>query len=148
MKTVHDNIVDVLKDKSVLFLENDNGLYNGLDTLENILIENKIKYNCLFDLTSLSKEYIINQIHLYDAIVFQTTWTYDISKELYKFLESLKDEKIIIEHYINEPSWYYKPKVVHDVYICKIDDNFDEDWWSFYKLSDKPYWDYKNKFDK
>lgn len=148
MKTVTKNLLDTLKDQRVLFLENDTGLYNGLDTLENILIENKIKYNCLFDLTSVSKEYILRQIEMFDVIVFQTTWTYEISNELYEFLKTSKDPKIIIEHYIGDPSWYYKPDVIHDVFICKMNEDYDEEDWSFYKLSDEPYWDYKNKFDK
>ena len=51
MKTSQENILSVLKDKSILFIENDMGLYNGLDKVEELLIENKIKYNCLFDVS-------------------------------------------------------------------------------------------------
>lgn len=148
MKTVTKNLLDTLKDQRVLFLENDNGLHNGLDTLENILIQNHIKYNCLFDLTSLPKEYILRQIEMCDVIIFQTTWTYEISKEIHEFLKTSKDQKTIIEHYIGDPSWYYKPDVVHDVFICKMNEDYEEEDWSFFKLSDEPYWDYKNKFDK
>lgn len=151
MKTSQENILSVLKDKSILFIENDMGLYNGLDKVEELLIENKIKYNCLFDVSSLPLEYVKKQIEWSNVIIFQTTWTYEVSKQIHDFIASIKnDNKIIIEHYVNEPSWYYKPDVAHDVYICRtpLRDLDDIDDWEFYLLSEEPYWDYENKFDK
>ena len=150
MKTGIENFLETVKDKTILFIENDNGLYNGLDIIEETLIENKIKYNCLFDVSSLPVEYIKKQIECADVIIFQTTWTYEVSKQIHDFIASIKnDNKIIIENYINEPSWYYKPDVIHDVFICKTPIETWEDMeWEFYKLSDDPYWDYENKFDK
>jgi len=138
-----------------LFLENDNGLYNGLDAVEELLQQNSIEYSCLFDLKEVPFETIIDQIGKHDAIVFQTQWVYEISHKLKEFMFASKDKKIVIECCICDPSWYYQPKaVVHDVYFVKaphysFEKGEDQDlFWQFKKLSNKPYWDYKNEFDK
>lgn len=143
-----DNIISTLKNKKILFLENDLGLYNGLEKIENILIENNIEYTCIFDVESIDMKDILNKIKECDAIIFQTSWVYEKSKLLREYLFNSKDKKIIIECFRGvDPTWYYKPDVVHDVYITQPP-IFSDSKWIFYKLSDDPYWEYKNKFDK
>lgn len=149
--TPSENILKTLKGKKVLFLENDNGLYHGLDCFEQRLIENKIKYKALFNLKEVPFEEIVKTISKYDCIVFMTQWIYEISRKLKDYMFSLKDKKIVIEVYISEPTWYYKPKSAHDVYIYSCyrpwkDDPMKNE--KFYKLTQKPYWDYKNEFNK
>jgi len=150
-KNPQQNIANVLKGKKVLFLENDNGLYNGLEAFEAILKQNKIKYKCLFEVSEMPLEKIIKAIGSFDAIIFQTQWVYPVSKKLYEYMAALQEKKIVIECFINEPTWYYKPDVVHDVYIYAYQD-LQELWegngHKFYKLSETAYWDYINKFDK
>lgn len=148
MKTPIENIVTTLTGKKVLFLENDNGLYNGLDQFEQILIDNNIEYKCLFDVQGQELSSIIKAIKECDAIVFQTTWVYEKSRMLRDYLFESVDKKIIIECFSRvDPTWFYKPDVVHDVYIAQHM-FFRDPEWTFCKLTKKPYWDYKNKFDK
>ena len=147
------NIAKLLKGKKVLFLENDNGLYNGLNEFEQVLKDNKIEYKCLFDLSEQPFDTVIDAIKEYDAIVFQTQWVYDVSKKLKEYMFASTDKKIVIECVIDEPTWYYKPKSAHDVYFVKcpmydFEAEAGDEFWEFKKLSNKPYWDYKNKFDK
>ena len=150
IQTPRQNIIDTLKGKKVLFIENDNGLYNGLDAFEIILKNSKIKYKCLFEADQIPIEKIIKNILTHDAIVFQTRWVYPVSHKLRDYMFGLQEKKIVIECFIHEPSWYYKPDVVHDVYIYsydKLDNDDGNSGHRFYKLSDAPYWDYKNQFD-
>lgn len=103
----------------------------------------------MFDLSSLTLEEIKKNIDEHDVIVFMTQWVYDISKKIAEYMFSLKTKKVVIEVYIYEPTWYYKPKTIHDVYIYSHQKSkFSEDKIKFYKLSNKPYWDYKNEFNK
>lgn len=154
IKHPKENFVDLLKGKKVLFLENDNGLYHGLDQLEELIIANKIKHKVLFEVGDMPLENIIAAIKKCDVLIFQTQWVYKVSKEISAYMFASKDKKIVIECYLGDPTWYYKPKAVHDVYICKPparydkDDVVNEDHWKFFKLSQKPYWEYKNKFNK
>ena len=154
IKHPKENLADLLKGKKVLFLENDNGLYHGLDQLEEFIIANKIKYKVLFEVDEIPMENIIKEIKKCDVLIFQTQWVYKVSQEISKYMFASKDKKIVIECYLSDPTWYYKPKAVHDVYICRPPIRYSktdpvmEGEWKFYKLSQKPYWDYKNKFDK
>lgn len=148
-KTAVENIIGTLKGKKVLFLENDNGLYHGLDEMEELFIEHKIDFKCLFEVNELPFEKILSEIKDCDAIVFQTQWVYEVSKKIRDFMYESTDKKIVIECYLgNDPTWYYKPDAVHDVFICKPPTFKAWDEWKFFKLSKKPYWDYKNKFNK
>jgi len=48
--------------------------------LEDFLIDNKRKYNVLYNLQDLSINYILDQVEYYDIIAFQSTWTYKKSR--------------------------------------------------------------------
>ena len=96
-------------------------------------------------------EEIIKAIAEHDAIIFMTQWVTETSKKLSDYMFSLKKKKIVIEAYICDPTWNYKPRTKHDVYIytCMICWNKPEkETERFYKLSGTSYWDYKNEFDK
>lgn len=151
VKTPRENLLNVLQGKKVLFIENDHGLYNGLERLEDFLKENKIEYKCLFDVQKMPFENIVKAISENDAIVFQTQWVYEIARKLSQFLQDYKEKKIVIEVPVGaDPTWYYLPKgVVHDLYFLQLankDTWYQED--KFLKITDKPYWDYENNFDK
>ena len=151
IKTPEENIIKTLKGKKVLFLENDNVLENGLDEFENILKRGEITYTILFELSEKPMEEIIKAIAEHDAIIFMTQWVTETSKKLADHMFSLKKKKIVIEAYICDPTWYYKPKTKHDVYIYMCMTHFgeaDKESEKFYKLSGTSYWDYKNEFDK
>ncbi len=151
MKTPSENIAASLKGKRMLFLENDISLGNGLQEFESILKSANIDYTILFDLSDKPIEEIVKAINEHDGIVFMTQWVYDVSNKLKEYMFSLDKKKIIVEAYINEPTWYYKPKTIHDVYIYTCMVYFgkpQKETEKFYKLSSKAYWDYKNKFDK
>ena len=138
---VHKDMLKIFNNKDILFLENGQSHQNCDGNLEIWLIENKIRYNSLYNISKLPLEYVKNQIEYYDIIAFQTTWTYEISKTLEEYISKLENRKVIVECYINEPSWNYKPKVIHDVYILNsFGDDMDD--WTFDKLrTNKPYWE-------
>lgn len=151
MKTPEQNIARTLKGKKVLFLENDYALYERLRVFENILKRNNVSYTTLFDLENVVLDEIKEQILLHDAIVFETTWATNVSKDLREYVTNLKDKKIIINVYINEPKLHYRIKgIPHDIYIFTSADDEEDTWIAteFYKLTNKPYWEYKNKFNK
>ena len=153
IKSPSHNIIKTLKKKKVLFLENDTKLSNGLDEFERILKEASIEYKALFELSELPIQEIKDAINECDVIVFQTRWVYDIAKKLFEYVKALPEKKIVVECYINNPTWYYKSQhgSKHDVYIYSCIVYFgeaDKETEKFYKLTNKPYWDYKNKFNK
>ena len=125
---VHKEMLKTFSGKDILFLENDNQLHGPVGNFEFWLIENKIKYNALYSVNDLSLEYIKGQIDYADVIAFETTWTYEVSRNIETFLTASKSKKIIVECYTNEPSWWVKPKgVVHDMYaLNSYGDDMDE----------------------
>lgn len=155
MNTPEQNIIKTLKGKKVLFLENDNSLEHGLDEFERILKKANIEYKVLFDLSEKPLDEVKRAIDECDALVFQTRWVYEITKQLFTYVKGLTEKKIVVECYIKDPTWYYSSQhgTHHDVYIYTcfthrgkaIDREHSE---KFYKLSKKAYWDYKNEFDK
>ncbi len=130
---INKKMLKTFERKSLLFLENDNSLSSSVGNFHRWCVHNKIETNSLFKVGELPMEYIKKQIDYFDVIVFQTQWVYEISKQLEQHLSTMKDKKIVIECYIHEPSWWHKPKVVHDVFVlnCPFDDMDD---WEFHKL--------------
>lgn len=147
--TPTENVINTLKGKRVLFLENSNTLDNGVDEFERILKGASIEYTVLFGLSETPFQKITEAINSHDAIVFQTTWVYEIANKLFQYVKSLPENKIVIECYINEPTWYYDNQhgSKHDVYIYSCDES-NKQTETFYKLTNKPYWDYENGFNQ
>lgn len=156
MKNAEKNIISVVKNKQILFLENDNSLHDSVDVFHWKLKKNGFKPTVFFEVGDAHWEDITNTIDAHDVIIFQTTWTYEISLKIKKHIESLTTPKIIIEVYINKPTWFKKPDTIHDVYIYKADHKGT--WFDpkkgiyseyFHKLDTNiAYWDFKNNFDK
>ena len=149
MKTTKENIINTLMGKKVLFLENDNYLDNGLETLESVLKDAGIQYTVLFNLSKLPIQQVLDEINTHDCIVFQTQWVTSISHKLLEFVQSLPEKKVVIEVYINEPTWFYHMELFghHEVFIYKQDKHHLLPA-CFYKLTNIPFWNYKNKFDE
>lgn len=149
MKSATENLFDVLVGRKILFLENDNGLYYGLNKLEDFLKEKNLKYKCIFEVGEQPWAKVKKAIDTSNVIIFQTQWVFPISKKISEYCFSLRQPKIFIEVPVgSDPTWYYKPDgIPHDVYFLRIG-VFKDDPWQFYKLSSKPYWDYENKFDQ
>jgi hypothetical protein len=152
VKTAKENIIEVLGGKKMIFLENGGELDNGLDRLQEFMATNGLENTVLLYLQKLELDNIIQQINQHDGIIFQTQWVYKISKDLKEYMFSLKAKKIVVECCICDPTWYYKPEgIAHDLYIVKPSEEWEEKHgreWEFYEITDKPYWDYKNKFNK
>lgn len=131
---IHKSMLKVFEGKRVLFLENSCTLHDDIGNLEIWLREQKMEFNALYDVGKLPLDYIAKQISYYDIIAFQTTWTYEVSRNIEEFLTKYKTKKTIVECYISEPSYFKKPKgVVHDMYVLSPgDDDMDE--WEFKKL--------------
>lgn len=150
MNNVINNIKNTLKGRKILFIENSNSLSDDIERFSDILSELDLPHTVLYNINDLDRAIVLSSIVKNEVIVFQTTWVYPISKELKEFIASLKDKKIIVEAYIHEPTWFYASQhgTHHDVYIfsspCKAADEHE----TFYKLTEKPYWDYENGFDK
>lgn len=152
MKTAIENIVKTLIGKKVLFLENGTGLEECSEEFQKLLNANSIENKVLEDIAEMDFKIVLDEITKADAIAFETQWVYEISKKLHDYLLKSKDKKAVIECYVNEPTWSRKPKSVHDVFIFTCDPVSIElgggTPYEFYKLSNKGFWDYKNKFDK
>jgi hypothetical protein len=157
MNTPEQNIINTLKGKRVLFVENDSDLDDErLKEFARILDSAEIQYEILCDVQDLMKQdmnLLTEPILKADAIVFMTQWVYEVSRVLESFIAELPTKKTIVEVYVNEPSWYYASQhgTHHDVYIytCSKFWSFDsKEFEKFYKLTDEPYWNYANKFDK
>jgi hypothetical protein len=152
MNTPEQNIVNSFKDKNLLFIENDNSFSSSVQEFHNIIKRAGIKHTVMFNLSEQPLEEIKKQIQKHDGIVFMTQWVYPISKTISEYMRSLKKKKIVVQCYLGDPTWYYQPDdVPHEIYIYKCMVQWgepDKETESFYKLSNKPYWDYKNNFDQ
>ncbi len=145
MNKVEKTLIKVLKDKKILFLENDSVLDDSVGNLSKWILKTKIPNSGLlafYELEKSSYEYILRAIDEHDIIIFETTWATDISKKLKQYILSKKeDKKIIIECYVNEPSFVRKPQMIHDLYVLDSYD-LDVDSWKLNKLRvNKAYWE-------
>lgn len=131
---INKSLLKQFKGQRLLFLENDFTLNHAVGNFFKWCIENKIEYNVLFNLKHLPIDYIIEQVGWFDVIVFETQWVDDNAKELQSKISSLKDKKTVLECYIHEPTWFYKPKgIKHDVFVLSSNDE-DMDEWKLNKL--------------
>lgn len=147
MNTPAQNVIATLTGKRVLFIENDGCLENGLEAIEKILKDNNIFYEKILYASQKPLSLLVDKIKECECLIFMTQWLTETSKLLTQYVQSLQEKKIVIQVYIYEPTWYYSSQhgTIHDVYIYHNIDGRNE---SFYKLTEKAYWDYKNKFDK
>ncbi len=151
MRTPEQNIIKTFKGKKLLCIENDNGLDNGVDTFQQILEKNGIEHRVIYDASNVPIEEIIAAIDWCDGIFFMTQWVYEISKKILEYVRNYQRPLDIIEICISEPTWYYKHQAgadQHNIYWYRKPLDYSEDWERFFKLSNKPYWEYKNKFNK
>lgn len=134
MKDVESRLLSLCQNKKILFLEGDCSLNNSIGNFENWCIDNKIKYNVLYNIRQLPLSYIMDQIAGYDIIAFETTWTYKIAHDIQDALIKSPYNLKIIECFIGKPSWYRKPKKVkHDLYtLFSFEENVSD--WKLNKL--------------
>lgn len=116
---INKQIKSAVGNKKILFIENDNNFSYGIGDFYQWTLKNNVDSFSLFSSRTLPKEYVISKIIEYEVIAFQSTFTYEESRDLVNFVLSLKDKKTIIQIPIgNEQFFYYKPKdVVHDIYV-------------------------------
>lgn len=127
--TTQKELLSICQKQRVLFLENDFTLNHAVGNFFKWCIDNKIEYNALFNLQKLSTDYVLEQVQWFDVIAFQTQWVDDNARELKTKIASMKESKKIIECYIHEPTWFYKPNgVVHDVFVLDCYKKAIEDW--------------------
>lgn len=111
--------------------------------------EHKLKYHTILDISNANFESVLRQIKHHDVIVWESRYVYDISRKLEGLMGDINiPRKILIECYISEPRWWYKPKGVHhDIYILNshsIEEGIEGmDDWKFYNLKydEKAIWD-------
>ena len=127
----------------ILFLENSSSLDSCAENLRRILIDLKIPHNCLYNISDLPWEYIKEQIYTHNVLAFQTTGTYEITRTITKHLFEVKEKKKIIECYISEPKFIFKPEgIPHDVWILNSACDTMTDWKYCKQLrEDKGYWE-------
>ena len=128
--------------KRILFLENDFTMHNSIGNFWLWCRENKIEYNCLYNVRKLPIEYTLEQIEWFDTIAFQSQWVYEETFKLKEAISKMKDKRTVVECYISDPTWFYKPKgIVHDVFVLDSHDE-DMDEWKLDKLRlNKAIWD-------
>ena len=139
---VNKKLLKEFSGRRILFLENDFTMHNSIGNFWLWCKENKIEYNCLYNVRKLPIEYTLEQVDWFNVIAFQSQWVYEESFKLKEAIAGMKDKKTVVECYISEPTWYYKPKnVVHDVFVLDShDDDMDE--WKLNKLRlNKAIWD-------
>lgn len=138
MQTTPEKLVKLLKG-DILFIEGDMSLSYSAEEFEKWLIENKIKYNCLFNIEDLSLDYIEQMIYWYDVIVYQTQWATDRSHEIRNLIAKCTRKKLIIECIIgSEASYYVRPKgVIHTMYSLYSWENQPPDEWELHKVKNR-----------
>ena len=65
---------DNFKDKKFLFLENDWDLYRELAVIEDFLIDSKMKYHTIFNVSQVPVKAILEIIDFADVIIWQSTY--------------------------------------------------------------------------
>ena len=134
LETIKENEINrrLLKEfsrKRVLFLEDDYTLHSSVGNFWRWCVHNKVEHNTLFRIGELPSEYVMEQVLWFDVICFQTTWTYDVSRKLKGLISQMRERKTVLECYIHEPTWFYKPKgVVHDVFVLACNEEDMDDW--------------------
>lgn len=94
---ISEEIRSVLGGKKILFLENDGILSYSVGNFYRWTLENNIDSFCLFHIRHLPKEFVASKIIEYDVIAYQTTYTYEETRNLVKFVIELPFPKTIIE---------------------------------------------------
>ena len=126
-----DELVTFLKTrkKKVLFLENDNVLRDSCENFREFCTLNNITTDALFRIEKLPLDYILERVQYSDVLVFCTTWMTKMSHQLEEKISEMKHRGLtVIECYVNEPSWYRKPDVEHEVItLCSYADD-PADW--------------------
>lgn len=147
--TVQYNLATTFKGKNVLFIENDYGLTPGLQHLRFLFSQYKIRYIELYGVGNTNADAVASLIKIgdIDGIAFQTTWTYESSHNFRKAILEIQKPLLILESYVAEPTLYYAIEdSPHTFFIYKHSN--EERRHKFYKLSQNPYWNYENGFDK
>jgi len=141
-ENVTQEILSAINGKKVLLIENDNGFDYSVGKFYNWMLENNVDSYALFDAKELPKEYVISKILEYDVIAFQSTFTYEESRELAEYVIGLKEPKTIFQIVINEPKFYYKPKdIVHDIYMLDSHNEDVKEWSCKQLREDKAIWE-------
>lgn len=137
-------LLNLFKDKQIAFLENAPCLDDVGDNLAMFLEQNNIPFQVIANVEEQGLESVLRQCLGVEVIIFHTTWTYPVSKELKKAFMSIQNpehKKAFVEMYVNEPTFDEKPDTIHDMYILNCYSSAFEEW-EFYKLeADKSYWE-------
>jgi hypothetical protein len=129
-------LLKLFKNKSIVFLENGTSLDDLGINLSSFLKDNNIKFDCIFEVEKLGLQEVLKRCRSVELIIFHTTWVYPVSKQLKEAFMSIKNKefkKSFVELYVHEPTFYSKPKTIHDMYILN---SYDADLknWDFYRL--------------
>jgi hypothetical protein len=142
-----ERLVDLCRHKRVAFLENGHFLFDECETVGEYLSENKIDFTAICDVQKQGMEAVLRQCRDKDVIIYQTTWTYEVSNQLKKAFMSIQNpefKKSFVEISAGEPTFTKVPKgVIHELYALDIYER-DEPEWVFIKLNKvTPYWKLK-----
>lgn len=127
---LENELVKLLENKEILFIENDLGLYDNVEILENFLIENKLKYRTILNASKQSFECLSEIINMHDVIIWQSTYLSETSIELVGCINSdLFTSKTLIELPLHKRSIFGKRtnKTKHKVYTLDVSE-YIEDW--------------------
>jgi mannitol-1-phosphate/altronate dehydrogenase len=143
-KVVADKLRKIIGNKTVLILENSNGLDAAIENFYEWCVENKVRVNIIYCVDEINFEYLMERIKEADIIAYMSTYTYEIVNHIATFIKSLKDYRLkIIECYITEPGFVQLPKEAkqHEMWILKSQDH-EVRRWHLRKLSTSKRVDY------
>lgn len=132
-----NRILQFFKGKSIAFLENSPYLDDIGENLSKFLKKHNIPHQVINNIEIQGLESVLRQCKDFEVIVFHTTWTYPVSRELKNAFMSIQNrdyKKSFVELFSFEPTFQTKPKVIHDMYNLNC---FSESVnnWIFYEIT-------------
>lgn len=138
-KNVSNELVKLLKNKSILFIEGDMALYNTVGILEDFLVENSIKYSTILMAGKMSMDGILSLINFNDVIIWESQY---VTKTSHNIMDALFNDsvtrkgKMLIECYVHEPHIWYKPGNLSKRVIGFTANSNDTSEWELYEFGD------------
>lgn len=156
---VKKELKKLLKGKRILFIEGDNGLYNYVGEFEKFLVRNKIPYHTILNAGEMSLKGIQKLVNAHDVIVWQSQYVSQTALDIMDLLFNDKlttpqgqgasieqypqNAKILLECYIVDPLYWYKPKGLKKRLMGLTNLHGNEEHWELYEFKDdhKPIWE-------
>ena len=150
IENVKNKLIELLKNRKILFIEGDNDLYNTVGGLADFLVENKIKYNTILNAGQVNLKGIQELVNFHNVIIWESQYCSETSDNIMKLLFNDKytkaegvHTKILLECYIKDPICWYKPKGLNKRLMGLSGPHDEGSNWELYEFKGdrKPIWD-------